>query len=164
MQSRKVIALIRCWFVYAHRNVNSYEVEAEHDTWQHFLPSHMSGISTGGHNGHWSHTSLRYLHIHVSAFLHGIRVCINFLYIWFIYLVLYIACNFCSWHTCEFSVYWLRKAGKDKISEIKVVLISPAGGSAHLLQLFVLRQEAVANTKAGYRHPWNLKNCLWGAH
>lgn len=50
-------------------------------------------------------------------------------------------------------MYWLRKAGKEKLSEIKVVLISPAGASAHLLQLILLRQEAAAYTKAGYRHP-----------
>lgn len=118
---------------------------------------YTSVISPSRHNGHWSHTRLRYLLIHVSTFHHWIRVCVTFV---FIYLGLYIACNFCSWHTCEFSAYWLRKASKDKLAEMKVVLISPVSGSAHLLQLILLRQETVASTKAAYRHLWNLKNSI----
>lgn len=67
--------------------------------------------------------------------------------------------NFCSWHTWEFSAYWLRKAGKDKLSEIKVVLIFPAGESTHLLQLILLRQEAagIREILKTVRSPLNLK-------
>lgn len=118
---------------------------------------HTSVISTRRNDGHWSHTSLRYLLIPVSTFHHWIRVCVTFV---FICLFLYIACNFRSCHTCEFSAYWLRKAGKDKLAEMKVVLISPVSESAHLLQLILLRQETVASIKAGYRHPGNLKNSI----